>query len=316
MQEYESCDRRYDLTYNTPDFDPSDPSFARAEEAMTDSLGGLRNTRGDRDKQVRMLCQMSRALTRYLLKDDASDFQVAAMSSTLSDRTFVSAMIAKVNVSGIKSGNFRNGVDAVTLARNWGIGLPAAKKTLGVTTQQGVRTMIHSSLFQRFWTNDCQLRYRRLGIECFTDTLIAKTESQQKNRYAQIFCTVEGWTRAFPMRLKSEAHTALSLLHRRDGVPNVMIMDNAQEQVKRNFHRKNREVSTHVKHTDPHSQWMNTAEGVIHELRKGHGRNMVHERSPKVLWDHCLERQAHIRSLTAHDIFGLSGQVPETMVSI
>ena len=59
VQEYESCDRRYDLTYDTPDFDPSDPSFARSEEAMTDSLGGLRDTRENRDKQVRTLCQMS-----------------------------------------------------------------------------------------------------------------------------------------------------------------------------------------------------------------------------------------------------------------
>ena len=49
------------------------------------------------------------------------------------------------------------------------------------------------------------------------------------------------------MRLKSEAHHALSLLHRWDGVPNVMIMDNAQEQVKGDFRRKNREVSKHVK---------------------------------------------------------------------
>ena len=70
-----------------------------------------------------------------MLKDDALEFQVAAMSSTLSDRTFVSAMISKVNVSGITSGNRSDSVDTVTLARKWGIGLPAAKKTLGVTTQ-------------------------------------------------------------------------------------------------------------------------------------------------------------------------------------
>ena len=181
------------------------------------------------------------------------------MSSTLSDRTFVSAMISKVNVSGITSGNRSDSVDTVTLARKWGIGLPAAKKTLGGTTQRGVRTMIYPSLSRRFWTNDRQLRYRRLGIECFNDTLIAKTESRQKNRYAQIFCTAEGWTRAFPMRLKSEAHHALSLLHRRDGVPNVMIMDNAQEQVKGGLRRNNCEVGTHIKQTEPHSQWMNAA---------------------------------------------------------
>ena len=132
-----------------------------------------------------------------------------SMSRTLSDRTFVLSMIANVNVSGTTSGDRHDGVDAATLARNWGIGLPAAKKTLGVTTQQGVLNMIHPSLSWRFRTNKRQLRYKRLGIDCFTNTLIAKTESQQKNRYAQIFCTAEGWTSALPMRLKSEAHHAL-----------------------------------------------------------------------------------------------------------
>ena len=317
VQEYESCIRRYDLTYEAPDFDPSDPSFARAEEAMMDSFGGLRDTRGDSTTRVRSLCQMSRVRASNSLQDDSSEFLLAAVSNTLSERTFLTAMIANVHVSGTGTSNCqvsgvttsdrRNGVDAPTLARNWGIGLEAAKKTIKVTTQRGVRTMVHPSLSRRFRTNDRQLRYRRLGIECFTDTLIAKTESRQKNKYAQVFCTVEGWTRAFPMKLKSEAHEALSLLHRRDGFPNVMIMDNAKEQVNGDFRRKNREVHTHVSQTEAFSPWMNAAEGAIKELKKGHGRDMVRERSPKVLWDHCLERQGHIRSLTAHTIYGLDG---------
>jgi len=37
--------------------------------------------------------------------------------------------------------------------------------------------------------------------------------------------------------------------------------------------------------------------------------------SPKALWDNCLELGSYIRSNTAHDIFALNGQVPETMVS-
>ena len=117
------------------------------------------------------------------------------------------------------------------------------------------------------------------------------------------------------MKLKSEAHHALSLLHSHDGVPNIMVMDNVQEQVKGDFQKKNHDVSTHVKQTEPHSQWMNAAEGKIREFKKVQGCGMVQEQLPTVLWDHCLERQAHIRSLTAHDIFGLSGQVPETLVS-
>ena len=36
---------------------------------------------------------------------------------------------------------------------------------------------------------------------------------------------------------------------------------------------------------------------------------------PQRIWDNCLEREAYIRSLTAHEIFQLDGQVTETLVS-
>jgi hypothetical protein len=37
-------------------------------------------------------------------------------------------------------------VDGAILARNWGIGLEAAAKTVEVTTQRGARTTLHPSL--------------------------------------------------------------------------------------------------------------------------------------------------------------------------
>ena len=36
---------------------------------------------------------------------------------------------------------------------------------------------------------------------------------------------------------------------------------------------------------------------------------------PKALWDHCIELESLIRSHTALDIYGLEGQVPETVMS-
>ena len=42
---------------------------------------------------------------------------------------------------------------------------------------------------------------------------------------------------------------------------------------------------------------------------------MVRSGAPKRLWDDCLEREAYVRSFTAHDIYRLNGQVPETLVS-
>jgi hypothetical protein len=61
--------------------------------------------------------------------------------------------------------------------------------------------------------------------------------------------------------------------------------------------------------------WSNAAEAAIRELKKGVGRQMVRSGAPKRLWDDCLEREAYVRSLTAHDIYKLNGQVPETIVS-
>ena len=41
---------------------------------------------------------------------------------------------------------------------------------------------------------------------------------------------------------------------------------------------------------------------------------MIREQSPRVLWDHCIERQVYVRLHIAHSIYALQGQVPETMV--
>ncbi|KAI2512329.1 Reverse transcriptase (RNA-dependent DNA polymerase) [Fragilaria crotonensis] len=191
-----------------------------------------------------------------------------------------------------------------------GIDLQTAKRTFNVTTQRGIRTVLHPTLSRRFRTNDRQLRYRRLPIDCFTDTLISNTASRRNNKYAQIFATPEGWCRAYPMNKKSLAHEGLSLLFQREGVPNTIIMDGAREQTMGLFRKKCREVGTRVKQTEPHTPWSNAAEAAIRELKKGVGRQMVKSGAPKRLWDDCLEREAYIRSHTAHDIYRLNGQVP------
>jgi hypothetical protein len=116
------------------------------------------------------------------------------------------------------------------------------------------------------------------------------------------------------MKKKSEAHEGLGLLFAHDGVPDTMVMDNAKEQVME-FRRKSRDAGCHVQQTKPYSPWSNAAEGSIKELKKGVARKMLSSKAPKPLWDGCLELESFIRSHTAHDIFGLKGEVPETVVS-
>ena len=110
-------------------------------------------------------------------------------------------------------------VEPETLAKRWGIGLEAAKNTLKVTTNRAIRTVLHPALSRRFRTNDRSLRYRRLPMYLFTDTLITKVTSRRGNKHAQIFGAAIGWKRVFPIKTKGEAHEALSLLLQRDGAP-------------------------------------------------------------------------------------------------
>eukprot|EP00804_Cyclotella_cryptica_P003089 CCRYP_006074-RA/>CCRYP_006074-RA protein AED:0.29 eAED:0.04 QI:0/0/0/0.75/0.33/0.5/4/0/1079 len=121
------------------------------------------------------------------------------------------------------------------------------------------------------------------------------------------------WT--FEKYHKSDAHEALSLLFQRDGVPPACIVDGSLEQVKGEFRRKLKEASCRLKQTEPYSPWQNAAEGNIRELKKGAGRKMIKSGSPKKLWDDCLVLESYIRSNTAHDIYMLHGEVPETIMS-
>jgi hypothetical protein len=98
---------------------------------------------------------------------------------------------------------------------------------------------------------DRQLRYRRLPVTKFTDTMYSTILSIQHNKAAQVFCTDLGFVRAFPMKLESEAHAALSLLFHRHGVPNVMVMDGAKTQAEGQFRRKMRDEGCHIKQTEP-----------------------------------------------------------------
>jgi hypothetical protein len=74
----------------------------------------------------------------------------------------------KLNVSLVKSEmRDKAGVDPAILAKNWGIGIEAAKRVSLVTNQRGIRRMIHPSLTKRYKTNDRQLRYRRLPVTMY-----------------------------------------------------------------------------------------------------------------------------------------------------
>ena len=94
-----------------------------------------------------------------------------------------------------------------------------------------------------------------------------------------------------------------------------MIMDGSKEQTLGDFRRKLREADCHLRQTEPYSPWMNAAEGCIRELKRGTSRKMLKTGSPKTLWDHCIELESLMRSLTCNTIYMTNGETPETIMT-
>jgi hypothetical protein len=86
------------------------------------------------------------------------------LSQVLDDRALLEELdsvraTTDLNVSLVKSEiRDKAGVDAATLAKNWGFRIEAGKRTDLITTQRGIRRMIHPSLTKRYKTNDRKLR--------------------------------------------------------------------------------------------------------------------------------------------------------------
>jgi hypothetical protein len=289
---------------------------------MTDSWGNLKIPGDFYPKSLHLCSIRQKEAEIKLLSARYSDTsaKLQDLSAVLDDATLLAelecpATTTDLKVSLVNSGmRDEAGVDAATLAKNWGIGIEAAKRTHLLTTQRGIRRMTHPSLTKRYKTNDKQLRYRRLSVTTFTDTMYSTILSRQQNKEAQIFCTDFGFVRAFPMKLEREAHEALSLLFHRDGFPNGMVTDEAKAQTEGEFRRKLRDAGFHIKQTEPHTQSSNMGEGGVSDLKRGVGWQMLRYVCPKRLWDECIIRETYVRSHTSLDIFGLEGQVTESKV--
>jgi hypothetical protein len=298
QEEFVTCDR-YELTYENPVYDPSGLSYAKQEAAMMDSRGEL--------KVVEEKHPLRRQLCPVHMDEKFSDtiIKLQTLSLILDDSSLLQEMMSHVHISEVSMPSLMadirdgGGVDVVTLAKNFGIGIEAAKITRLVTTKKEVKWMIHPSLSVRLRTNYRQLRYRRLPVTCFTDTMFSNSNSRQGKKAAQVFCTADGWTSIFPMAKEKDAHGALSLLFHPDGIPNVMVMDGAKAHIQGDFQRKLREAGCHIKQTDPYTPKSNAAVGSIRELKRGIGREMVRSGAPKRIWDNCSVREIYIRSSTA-----------------
>ena len=297
--------RRLVLTNEHLEWDPASPTFGQQEGAMTDYSGQII----DSSANSRGRSFVINALSSHpeLANVDDDDNLAIALESHVTISS-VDSIIA----NGTVRSRLHPAVDAATLAKRWCITPERAAATIERTTQRAVRTVLYPTLERRYSTNDRMLRYTRLLQIMFSDTGFANVKSQRGNKTLQIFACPDGWARAYPMVSKGDADEALSLLLQREGAPPAMVLDGSKEQTSRKFRKKLREAGVQFRQTEPYSPWQQAAEGVIRELKRASSRLMMQSRSPKVLWDHCIELAALIRSHTASNVYSAAGEVPET----
>jgi hypothetical protein len=108
------------------------------------------------------------------------------------------------------------------------------------------------------------------------------------------------------LKQKEEAHEALLLMFKPDGVPPKMILDGSKRQVKGVFRHKLKEVNCHMQVTEPYSPLQQAAKGCICEFKQGVSHKKIRTGAPKLLWGHY--------SHAANNIYATGGEVPETIM--
>jgi hypothetical protein len=186
--EFETCDR-YELTYESPEYDPSATTFHDQEYSMMDSWGNIKVSEECQTKrrQVCSLHQKEEEIKLLSSKYSDTSAKLQDFSAVLDGGTLLAELddnSLNFNISLVKSEmRDKAGVDAATLAKNWGIGLEAAKRTRLVTTQRGIIRMIHPSLTKRYKTNERHVRYHRLPVTIYTTQQSSQDRRTKQPRY-------------------------------------------------------------------------------------------------------------------------------------
>jgi hypothetical protein len=274
---------RIDMMAENLDWDPNDPTYSSQEAATTDYRGVVL-PHPDRGQPF-VINALSSTTTDATDITDDENFGIALEQHVMVSIAWLDTTKTTPGWIHSKAGK---PVDAKTLAKCWLIPANCSARTVDRMTQQGVRTMPNPTLSHHFPTNDCMLRYPCMPHPVFGNTTFAGTESKNGNKCCQVFATNFGWARAHLLKQKGEAHEALLLMFKHDGVPPERILYSSKEQVKAIFRRKLKEVHCHMRVTEPYSPWQQAVEGCICKLKQGVSQKMIRTGAPKRFWDHCI----------------------------
>ncbi len=128
----------------------------------------------------RRLCLLSKPL---LAASGSNGVKLALKQiSTIHDDDAALCNTMRANISTIRSASAPGPqLTPQNLATNWGINVRTPTRTVQATTQRGIRMVLHPTLSRRFRTNNSQLRYEQLPIDCFFNTLLSNTTSRRNN---------------------------------------------------------------------------------------------------------------------------------------
>ena len=205
-------------------------------------------------------------------------------------------------------------ISAEKLSRSWNISLPAAKRTLKVTTQAGLRNVFSPSE-RKVRLKAPWLKFPSINTRIYSDALFSQVPDIHKDIGAVVFTDGEGFDSFYPFASKAHYPDKLMSFIHDFGVPKVLVTDGASEMQKGKGREIANEYRSKLKVTVPYSPWQNKAETTVRELKRFTRRKIHQKRAPRRLWSYAGKWGAALRRLTALDIPGLEGRTPYERVT-
>jgi hypothetical protein len=222
---FESCVPTEWETRNLPiimltgeDWDPVNIGFGNGRSREQAEMRTIRSLETGVTKR-KMAPMKQREMDSRIEQWGQVEQELSKLSSTLHEKTFCKRLIGSVNVAtayrddvdkamekrraSVLTSDRHSKVGPEELSRKWNIGLETAKATLGLTTQHGVRTVVHP-MSRWLRVDPLHLHRPRLKGTWYLDTLIAKVKSLLSNKCANVF-TNGKYTKVVPITSRKEA---------------------------------------------------------------------------------------------------------------
>ena len=220
----------------------------------------------------------------------------------------------QATVADVTTSNTRPYLSPAILAKRWYISLDAAASTLNVTTQTAVRN-IHLQSERKVRIKAPWLQFPSIKGEFYVDSMFSKVTALHGFTGGSIYSNGSGYDRFYPWKRKGEHPDTLVTLMNDVGIPQVLVSDNAKEELQGRARDICRKYHIHQKPTVPYSPWQNAAEASIREVKKNVRRALRRTAAPLRLWSYCAIWCTTIRRLTSSALTRLAGKTPEEFVT-